>query len=110
MAGVAVAQDWGKLATISTTMGVSDSRLCLGEGSRGDIGCHRFDGSWTAPRPGIAILPRVAPVESCLVLVRMLRSGPTAGTARAVIAGVSLYQEAESDATDNRLICWTISL
>lgn len=42
VAGVAVAADWGKIATISTTMGVSGSRLCLGEASRGDIGCPAY--------------------------------------------------------------------
>ncbi|WP_439926228.1 tail fiber domain-containing protein [Nitrobacter sp. JJSN] len=42
MASAAHAQDWGKLATISTTMGVSPSRLCLGEASRGDIGCPAY--------------------------------------------------------------------
>jgi len=31
--------DWGQLATISSTMGVNAGRLCLGEASRGDIGC-----------------------------------------------------------------------
>ncbi|RYG61107.1 MAG: tail fiber domain-containing protein [Alphaproteobacteria bacterium] len=33
------AQDWGATATISSTMGISDSRICTGEGTRGDIGC-----------------------------------------------------------------------
>jgi hypothetical protein len=42
VAGVAVAQDWRKLATISTTMGVSANQLCLGEESRGDIGCPTY--------------------------------------------------------------------
>jgi hypothetical protein len=47
VAGVAVAQDWGGVATISNTMGVSASRLCLGEGSRGDIGCPAYAPSVT---------------------------------------------------------------
>ncbi|WP_377829292.1 hypothetical protein ACFKHW_04245 [Bradyrhizobium lupini] len=47
LAGAAVAQDWGKMATISSTMGVSASRLCLGEGSRGDIGCPAYAPSVT---------------------------------------------------------------
>ena len=38
----AQAQTWGALATISETMGVSDSRICLGEASRGDIGCPSY--------------------------------------------------------------------
>jgi hypothetical protein len=29
VASAAAAQDWGKLATISTTMGVSASRMCM---------------------------------------------------------------------------------
>lgn len=36
------AQTWGALATISETMGVFDSRICIGEASRGDIGCPNF--------------------------------------------------------------------
>jgi hypothetical protein len=47
MAGSAIAQDWGSVATISTTMGVSGSRLCLGEGPRGDIGCPAYAPSVT---------------------------------------------------------------
>ncbi|WP_147377524.1 hypothetical protein [Mesorhizobium jarvisii] len=33
------AQDWGVVANISATMGVTGNRLCYGEASRGDIGC-----------------------------------------------------------------------
>ncbi|MFB7143354.1 tail fiber domain-containing protein [Agrobacterium deltaense] len=33
------AQDWGAIANISTTMGVLGNRICIGESSRGDIGC-----------------------------------------------------------------------
>jgi len=33
------AQDWGAVANVSATMGVSGHRLCYGETSRGDIGC-----------------------------------------------------------------------
>ncbi|TKW62073.1 MAG: hypothetical protein DI628_05495, partial [Blastochloris viridis] len=32
------AQEWGEIANISSTMGVSGSRICIGEASRGDIG------------------------------------------------------------------------
>lgn len=38
----AVAQDWGALATISSTMGVGGDKICLGEASRGDIGCPAY--------------------------------------------------------------------
>ncbi|KAA3448608.1 hypothetical protein C7I87_20865 [Mesorhizobium sp. SARCC-RB16n] len=38
-AAPAWAQDWGQVANVSTTMGVTGSRLCYGEASRGDIGC-----------------------------------------------------------------------
>jgi hypothetical protein len=47
MASAAIAQDWGKLATVSSSMGVSGSRLCLGEASRGDIGCPAYAPSVT---------------------------------------------------------------
>ncbi|MCP5405405.1 MAG: tail fiber domain-containing protein [Pseudomonadaceae bacterium] len=37
------AQDWGGLATISSTMGVNANRLCIGEGLRTtDIGCPTY--------------------------------------------------------------------
>lgn len=36
------ADDWGALATISSTMGVNEGRLCIGEASRGDIGCPSY--------------------------------------------------------------------
>ena len=36
------AQDWGQMATISSTMGVQSGKLCLGEASRGDIGCPAY--------------------------------------------------------------------
>lgn len=39
LASSASAQDWGGLVTISTTMGISGNRVCIGEASRGDIGC-----------------------------------------------------------------------
>lgn len=40
----AVAQDgsWGEMAMVSATMGISDSRICIGEGSRGDLGCPSY--------------------------------------------------------------------
>lgn len=40
--GPAHAQIWSEYAMVSATMGVSDSRVCLGEGSRGDIGCPAY--------------------------------------------------------------------
>lgn len=36
------ADDWGSLATISSTMGIHEGRLCLGESSRGDLGCPTY--------------------------------------------------------------------
>ncbi|QLF72049.1 hypothetical protein FE840_020645 (plasmid) [Peteryoungia desertarenae] len=36
------ANNWGEIAIISATLGVSDSRICIGESSRGDIGCPGF--------------------------------------------------------------------
>lgn len=35
----ATSQDWGSIATVSTTMGSNANRVCVGEASRGDIGC-----------------------------------------------------------------------
>lgn len=38
-----VAQDWGTLATISSTLGVNANRVCVGEGFRiSDIGCPTY--------------------------------------------------------------------
>ena len=42
LATTSFAQDWGQLATISSTMGVQGGKLCLGEASRGDIGCPAY--------------------------------------------------------------------
>jgi len=33
---------WSEYAFISSTMGVSDSRICIGEASRGEIGCPAY--------------------------------------------------------------------
>lgn len=41
------AQDWGQVATISSTMGVNTGRLCTGEGTRSDIGCPTYAPSIT---------------------------------------------------------------
>jgi hypothetical protein len=43
MASDALAQDWSFMANISSTMGVSGSRICIGEGSRpNDLGCPGY--------------------------------------------------------------------
>lgn len=42
------ADDWGAMATISSTLGVNANRLCLGEASRGDIGCPTYSPSVNA--------------------------------------------------------------
>jgi hypothetical protein len=39
---VAHANEWGEFAYVSQTMGVSDSRICIGEASRGEIGCPSY--------------------------------------------------------------------
>lgn len=36
------ANNWGEMAMVSETMGISDSRICIGEGSRGDLGCPSY--------------------------------------------------------------------
>lgn len=41
-ASPALAQDWGQVATISSTLGVNAGRLCVGEGTRSDIGCPTY--------------------------------------------------------------------
>lgn len=41
------ADDWGAFASISSTMGVSGSRICIGEASRGDLGCPTYAPSVT---------------------------------------------------------------
>ncbi|MCP3463049.1 hypothetical protein [Bradyrhizobium sp. CCGUVB23] len=48
VAGFAVAQDWGNMATISSTLGNNTNRLCIGDHSRpGDIGCPTWAPSVT---------------------------------------------------------------
>jgi hypothetical protein len=47
-AEVPMAQDWGKFAIISSTLGTKANRLCIGEGLReGDIGCPSYAPSLT---------------------------------------------------------------
>ncbi|MER9489672.1 hypothetical protein NKI50_27495 [Mesorhizobium sp. M0563] len=36
------AQDWGQVANVSASMGVNDGRVCVGEASRGDLGCPTY--------------------------------------------------------------------
>lgn len=38
----AVAQDWGQIATVSSTLGINGGRVCVGEGTRSDIGCPTY--------------------------------------------------------------------
>ncbi len=33
------ANNWGEIAIVAESMGVSDGRICIGDGTRGDIGC-----------------------------------------------------------------------
>ena len=48
VAGTAVAQDWGNMAVISSTMGNQTGRLCVGDGSRAsDLGCPAYAPSIT---------------------------------------------------------------
>jgi hypothetical protein len=48
VAGVAVAQDWGNMAVISSTLGNNTKRLCIGDHARpGDIGCPTWAPSLT---------------------------------------------------------------
>ena len=43
LAGPAVhAEEWGDLALISSTLGVSGNRICIGESTRGEIGCPTY--------------------------------------------------------------------
>ncbi len=36
------AQQWSELAYISSTLGVQDNRICIGESSRGELGCPAY--------------------------------------------------------------------
>ncbi|CAL80029.1 hypothetical protein; putative signal peptide [Bradyrhizobium sp. ORS 278] len=48
VASAAVAQDWGNMAIISSTLGNNTNRLCIGDHSRaGDIGCPTYAPSLT---------------------------------------------------------------
>ncbi|MFL9828069.1 hypothetical protein [Rhodoplanes sp. SY1] len=48
MAGSAVAEEFANFAIISSTLGMHGSRLCIGEASRGDIGCPTYAPSLTS--------------------------------------------------------------
>ena len=48
------AQQWSEFAYISQTLGVNDGRLCLGEASRGELGCPAY-APYVAPSGNIGI-------------------------------------------------------
>lgn len=56
LAAASHASDWGTVPAISSTMGVHDGRVCVGEATRGDIGCPAYapevgtDGAISATR------------------------------------------------------------
>lgn len=56
LAAASHASDWGTVPAISSTMGVHDGRVCVGEATRGDIGCPTYapevgtDGAISATR------------------------------------------------------------
>ncbi len=78
-AAPASAQDWGEIAQISTTMGVQANRLCLGEGSRGDIGCPSYAPyvSPTSGNVGFGTTNPAAPITiSASFTSDMIRLGP----------------------------------
>lgn len=56
---VAWGDDWGDVAVVSRTLGVQADRLCLGEGTRHDIGCPDYAPyvSATSGNVGIGMLP-----------------------------------------------------
>jgi len=63
----AIAQDWGQLATISSTLGVEANRLCVGEGLRAsDIGCPTYAPyiSATSGYMGIGLTTPTAIIET----------------------------------------------
>lgn len=39
--------DWGEFANVSATLGINGSRVCVGEGTRGDLGCPTYAPSIT---------------------------------------------------------------
>lgn len=47
VAATARADDWGALATVSSTLGMNAGRLCMAEGARGDLGCPTYAPSLT---------------------------------------------------------------
>lgn len=47
VSSLAVADDWGQTPAISSTLGVNGNRLCMGEATRGDLGCPIYAPSLT---------------------------------------------------------------
>ena len=74
------AQDWGAVATVSTTMGVNANRLCLGEGSRSDIGCPAY-APYVNPADGYVGIGTTNPVQPLTVsgTIASIRGGEGGG-------------------------------
>ena len=78
-AGPAHAQTWSEYAMVSATMGVSDGRVCVGEGSRGDIGCPTYAPYVDAAKGwvGIGTSATIAPltIQGESALIRLIGTG-----------------------------------
>lgn len=73
------AQTWSEYAMVSATMGVSDGRVCVGEGSRGDIGCPTYAPYVDAATGwvGIGTSATIAPltIQGGSALIRLIGTG-----------------------------------
>ncbi len=85
------ADDWGVMATISSTMGVQDNRVCIGEGSRSDIGCPAT-APYVNPTTGnVAIGRPVAYAETKLTVSNTNVAVEVALDGSGVTRGISAY-------------------
>jgi hypothetical protein len=82
----ASAQDWGGIATISTTMGTNTNRLCAAEASRGDIGCPTYAPSLTTAG-GVSVTGNLSALQ--FIGDGSLLTGLTTGSADTLTSGTT---------------------
>lgn len=69
---VAWADDWGDVAVVSRTLGVKADRLCLGEGTRHDIGCPDY-APYVSATSGFVGIGTTTPYDNLHVVSYSLR-------------------------------------
>lgn len=80
---LAQANNWGEMVMVSATMGISDSRICIGEG-RGDLGCPSY-APYVASQTGFMGIGNVIPSSTLhIVGISSTLGGLTLGDSKGI--------------------------